>query len=51
VPGRAWLQKFSADQDLIEETISFERLGAALTLLWLPSQGEEEDDGSDWQRR
>ena len=36
VPLRAWTDQ--AGRDLYEETLSFRGLGAALTLLWLPSE-------------
>jgi hypothetical protein len=56
VPQQAWLEKRAAGGcDLMEETIWFERFGAALSLLWLPMDGDEDgsdddDDNYRWRR-
>lgn len=48
VPQSAWLEKIVAGgRDLMEETLEFKRLGATLTLLWLPIVGGEDDDDED----
>ncbi len=47
VPQTAWLdQHVSNGGDLQEETLRFDRLGAALSMLWLPAEVDD-DDGSD----
>lgn len=56
VPQHAWLEKrVAGGRDLMEETITFNKLGAALTLLWLPMDGDEDDRDDDdddcrWRR-
>jgi Zn-dependent peptidase ImmA (M78 family) len=56
VPQRAWLERRVArGRDLLEETIVFKKNNAALTLLWLPMEGdddERDDDDNDarWRR-
>lgn len=44
VPQTAWLdRRVLGGCDVFEETLAFARLGAALTMLWLP-QGQDDDD-------
>jgi Zn-dependent peptidase ImmA (M78 family) len=56
VPQHAWLdRRVEGGRDLMEETRSFSRLKAALTLLWLPvgrDEDEHDDDDDDprWRR-
>lgn len=49
VPQNAWLdQRVLGGRDLEEETLAFKRLGAALSMLWLPAERDEDDrDGDD----
>lgn len=48
VPQHAWLEKrVAGGRDLMEETIVFKKLGAALTLLWLPMGGDEDERNDD----
>jgi len=56
VPQHAWLDsQVAGGRDVMEETLDFSRLGAALTLLWLPSDGDEDgrddDDDDDYRWR
>lgn len=56
VPQHAWLdQRVMGGRDVMEETIAFRKLGAALTLLWLPMEADEDDrddddDDARWRR-
>jgi len=56
VPQQAWLdRRILGGRDLMEETIAFAKLGAALTLLWLPIEADEDDRDDDdedvrWRR-
>jgi hypothetical protein len=51
VPQKAWLDvRVVGGRDLFEETLSFSRLGAALSLLWFPIAEDEEDDDRDWEQ-
>lgn len=48
VPQTAWLdQRVLGGCDVLEETLAFSRLGASLTMLWLPQGDNEEDRDSD----
>lgn len=48
VPQNAWLdQRVAAGRDLKEETLGFNRLGAALTMLWLTAERDEDDRTND----
>lgn len=48
VPQAAWLDRRVLDgRDLMEETLSFGRLGAALSMLWLPQEPDEDDRADD----
>jgi Zn-dependent peptidase ImmA (M78 family) len=50
VPQKAWLDmRVVGGRDLVEETLAFSRLDAALSLIWLPMVDDEEDDDRDWQ--
>lgn len=54
VPQHAWLDReVAGGSDILEETLAFGRLGAALTLLWFPADDDvEPDDDEDvgWRR-
>jgi Zn-dependent peptidase ImmA (M78 family) len=56
VPQHAWLDKrVLGGRDVMEETIAFRKLGAALTLLWFPMEADEDerdddDDDVRWRR-
>jgi hypothetical protein len=48
VPQHAWLeQRVAGGCDLMEESIAFRKLNAALTLLWLPMDGDEDNRDND----
>jgi hypothetical protein len=48
VPQNAWLdQRVLGGRDLMEETLAFTRLGAALSMLWLPTEHDEDDRADD----
>jgi Zn-dependent peptidase ImmA (M78 family) len=48
VPQNAWFdQRVLGGCDVLEETLSFPRLRAALTMLWLPQAPDEDDRESD----
>lgn len=48
VPQNAWLDRRVLNgRDLMEETLPFGNLGAALSMLWLPSERDEEDRADD----
>jgi len=57
VPQNAWLeQRVLGGRDICEETRPFQRLGAALSMLWLPSdkdddeRSDDDDDDLRWRR-
>jgi len=58
VPQNAWLdRRVLGGRDLMEETLAFNRLGAALSMLWLPTEHDqddrshdEDDDDPRWRR-
>jgi hypothetical protein len=48
VPQNAWLdRRVVGGRDLMEETLAFTRLGAALSMLWLPTEHDEDDRSDD----
>lgn len=48
VPQSAWLDRsVLGGRDLLEETLAFTRLSAALSMLWLPTEHDEDDRGGD----
>jgi Zn-dependent peptidase ImmA (M78 family) len=48
VPAHAWLQPHATrDRILREETLALGRLGAALSIVWLPYQRDEDDRAND----
>lgn len=48
VPQRAWFAgNVGGGRDVMEETRSFTRLGAALSLVWLPTERDSDDDERD----
>lgn len=48
VPQHAWMaRRVGGSRDLMEETLAFKRLGAALSILWLPRDRDEDDRSDD----
>jgi hypothetical protein len=48
VPQNAWLnERVLGGQALMEETLALSRLGAALSMLWLPMRSDEDDRSDD----
>jgi Zn-dependent peptidase ImmA (M78 family) len=48
VPQSAWLDRRVLNgRDLMEETLAFRNLGAALSMLWLPVERDEDDRADD----